>query len=127
MASISIETKKVSELTALTTPANANLIPIHDGSALKKITFQNLQTAMLAPVREEVSPLLYNNAGAHNAIYRGKNLGTGVTAAQWAAIAAGTGFLTGVGVYLSKPNVAAVIDGLDVADPPVEIPPWIEA
>jgi len=90
MASISIETKKVSELTALTTPANANLIPIHDGSALKKITFQNLQTAMLAPVREEVSPLLYNNAGAHNAIYRGKNLGTGVTAAQWAAIAAGT-------------------------------------
>ena len=34
--------------------------------------------------------LLYNNAGAHNAIYRGKNLGTSVTAAQWAAIAAGT-------------------------------------
>lgn len=34
--------------------------------------------------------LFYNNAGAHNAIYRGKNLGTSVTAAQWAAIAAGT-------------------------------------
>lgn len=30
------------------------------------------------------------NAGAHNAIYRGKNLGTSVTAAQYAAIAAGT-------------------------------------
>lgn len=44
-----------------------------------------------------------------------------------AAIAAGTGFLTGVGVYLSKPNVAAVIDSLDVADPPIEAPPWIEA
>ena len=37
-----------------------------------------------------VAALLYNNAGAHNAIYRGKNLGTSVTAAQWAAIAAGT-------------------------------------
>lgn len=30
------------------------------------------------------------NAGAHNAIYRGKDLGTTVTAAQYAAIAAGT-------------------------------------
>ena len=31
-----------------------------------------------------------NNAGAHNAIYRGKNLGSAVTEAQWAAIQAGT-------------------------------------
>ena len=31
-----------------------------------------------------------NNAGAHNAVYRGKYLGTSVTAAQWAAIANGT-------------------------------------
>ncbi len=30
------------------------------------------------------------NAGAHNAIYRGANLGSAVTAAQWAAIEAGT-------------------------------------
>lgn len=38
----------------------------------------------------ELAALLFNNAGAHNAIYRGKNLGTSVTAAQWAAIANGT-------------------------------------
>lgn len=38
----------------------------------------------------ELADLLFNNAGAHNAIYRGKNLGTSVTAAQWAAIANGT-------------------------------------
>ena len=31
-----------------------------------------------------------NNAGAHNAVYRGKNLGSAVTAAQWAAIQSGT-------------------------------------
>ena len=36
------------------------------------------------------SVLVYNNAGAHNSIYRGKNLGTAVTDAQFAAIAAGT-------------------------------------
>lgn len=31
-----------------------------------------------------------DNAGAHNAVYRGKYLGSAVTAAQWAAIQAGT-------------------------------------
>ncbi len=34
--------------------------------------------------------LIPGNAGAHNAVYRGKNLGSAVTAAQWAAIQAGT-------------------------------------
>ena len=31
-----------------------------------------------------------NNAGGHNSVYRGKNLGTSVTPEQWAAIKAGT-------------------------------------
>ena len=31
-----------------------------------------------------------NNAGGHNSIFRGKSLGSSVSAAQWAAIAAGT-------------------------------------
>ena len=90
MSSISIETKKVADLTALTTPSSGHLIPIQDGNALKKITFANLQTGILAPVREEIAPLLFNNVGAHNAIYRGENLGTSVTSAQWAAIADGS-------------------------------------
>ena len=38
----------------------------------------------------KLDTLLYNNAGAHNSIYRGKNLGTSVTSAQYAAIKAGT-------------------------------------
>ncbi len=33
---------------------------------------------------------LADSAGTHNAVYRGKNLGSAVTAAQWAAIEAGT-------------------------------------
>lgn len=36
------------------------------------------------------SDIPYANAGAHNCIYRGKNLGTSVTEEQYAAIAAGT-------------------------------------
>lgn len=82
--------KKVTELAKVTTPASGNLIPIHDGTALKSITFQNLADKVNEPVEELVAPLLFNNAGSHNAVYRGKNLGTAVTAAQYAEISAGT-------------------------------------
>ena len=90
MSAISIETKKVPELVKITAPASGNIIPIHDGTGLKAITFANLQSKVNEPVNTKVAPLLFNNAGAHNAIYRGKNLGTSVTAAQYAAISAGT-------------------------------------
>lgn len=90
MSAISIETKKVTELSAIATPASGNLIPIHDGTGLRAITFANLQSKVNEPVNTKVAPLLFNNAGAHNAIYRGKNIGTSVTAAQYAAISAGT-------------------------------------
>ena len=43
-----------------------------------------------AAILKKVEPLTSANAGAHNAIYRGKFLGNSVTAAQYAAIAAGT-------------------------------------
>ena len=39
---------------------------------------------------ETVLATLSSGAGAHNSIYRGKNIGTSVTAAQWAAIADGS-------------------------------------
>lgn len=39
---------------------------------------------------ERVAALLFNNAGAHNAIYRGKSLGSSVTSAQYASISGGT-------------------------------------
>lgn len=43
-----------------------------------------------AAILKKVEPLTSANAGAHNAIYRGKYLGESVTAAQYAAIKAGT-------------------------------------
>ncbi len=39
---------------------------------------------------ELLKPFNFDNAGFHNSIYRGKNLGTSYTAAQQAAVAAGT-------------------------------------
>lgn len=41
-------------------------------------------------LENEISGLNRNNAGAHNSIYRGKNLGNAVTDAQWQAISSGT-------------------------------------
>lgn len=90
MSAISIETKKVTELTAFTTPTDSCLIPIHDGTGLKKITFANFITKAVEGTEAKIAPLLFNNAGAHNAIYRGKSLGSTVTTAQYAAIKAGT-------------------------------------
>lgn len=90
MSVISIETKKVTELTAFTTPTDSCLIPIHDGTGLKKITFANFRAKAVEGTEAKIAPLLFNNAGAHNAIYRGKSLGSTVTTAQYAAIKAGT-------------------------------------
>lgn len=90
MSAISIETKKVTELTAFTTPTDSCLIPIHDGTGLKKITFANFRTKTVEGTEAKIAPLLFNNAGAHNAIYRGKSLGSTLTTAQYAAIKAGT-------------------------------------
>ena len=89
MSAISIETKKVPELLKITAPGSDNLIPIHDGTGLKTITFNNLKKKINEPVEAMVAPLLFENAGAHNAIYRGKSLGSSVTSAQYAAISSG--------------------------------------
>lgn len=90
MSAISIETKKVTELTSITTPGDSNVIPIHDGTGLKKITFANFKAKVVEDTEAKIAPLLFNNAGAHNAIYRGKSLGSSVTTAQYSAISAGT-------------------------------------
>ena len=44
----------------------------------------------VSKLKNDIAPLIYNNAGAHNAVYRGKNLGSVVTDEQWAQIGAGT-------------------------------------
>lgn len=90
MSAISIETKKVTELTSITTPGDSNVLPIHDGTGLKKITFANFKAKAVEDTEAKIAPLLFNNAGAHNAIYRGKSLGSSVTTTQYSAISAGT-------------------------------------
>ena len=58
------------------------------------IAYTKAQTDVLeadiTKVNNTLANLQYSNAGAHNAVYRGKYLGASVTAAQYAAIRAGT-------------------------------------
>ena len=75
-----------------------NKITITDGNDLQTII--------------EKAPLA-SNAGAHNGIFRGKNLGTSVTSAQWAAIKAGTFDDMYIGDYWSIGGVDYVIAAFD--------------
>lgn len=93
MGSISIETKKFADLTEILEVGDDGLLLVHDGSGVKTITVENFKADLKALIDENailLAKLASNNAGAHNAIYRGKYLGSSVTAEQYAAISAGT-------------------------------------
>lgn len=90
MSSISIETKKATELEVLSKLTDDSILIVHDGTGLKQVTFSTLKAKAVEDTEAEIAPLLFKNAGAHNGIYRGKYLGDSVTNAQYAAIAAST-------------------------------------
>jgi hypothetical protein len=79
MSVISTEKKKIMELEALAKAESTYNMLVHDGNGLKRI-----------PLDLAMTGLIYNNAGAHNAIYRGKYLGDHVTDEQWTEIHNGT-------------------------------------
>lgn len=97
MSVISIQTKKIGDLEQLTEVAKTDLFIVHDGSGMKTISMDDFVgkdmdalTAKVTGFEGRLAPLIFNGAAAHNAIYRGKNLGSVVTAVQYAAISAGT-------------------------------------
>jgi hypothetical protein len=113
MSTLNIENaKKFGDLTKITEAPGSALLLIHDGTGVKSIDVTHLlagvqvdiaTTATAGIVKPDGTTLLIGadgtlsmaettaaNAGAHNCIYRGKNLGTAVTAAQYAAIADGS-------------------------------------
>lgn len=94
MSTLKIEnSKKMGDLTALQTVEDSYMLFIHDGSGLKKVTAENLKkdlADLIAVNKAILDKVTASGAGAHNSVYRGANLGTSVTSAQWAAIQAGT-------------------------------------
>ena len=79
---------------ATTARTNLGITPENIGalsSAAGAVGTSNLGDGVVTRAKMAIDAFtLADNAGAHNAIYRGKNLGSAVTAAQWAAIQAGT-------------------------------------
>nr|DAM88791.1 MAG TPA: hypothetical protein [Caudoviricetes sp.] len=90
MSVISIETRKANELVDISNISDSSIFMVHDGTGLKKTTFGQLKKDILRETSQQIEPLIANNAGSHNAIYRGKNIGTSVTTEQYQAISQGT-------------------------------------
>ena len=88
MATISVQTKKFADLEAILSVTGTEQMLIHDGNGVKVITVKNLHKGLQTDI-DSVRNVLADGAAAHNCIYRGKNLGTSVTAAQYAAISSG--------------------------------------
>lgn len=94
MSTLSIENaKKFTDLSVITEAPDSAVLLIHDGSGVKQISAANLKKdvkELINTAQATINAIATTGAGAHNAIYRGKNLGSAVTEAQWAAIKAGT-------------------------------------
>lgn len=88
MATISVQTKKFADLEAILSVTGTEQMLIHDGNGVKVITVENLHKGLQTYI-DSVRNVLADGAAAHNCIYRGKNLGTSVTAEQYAAISSG--------------------------------------
>lgn len=88
MATISVQTKKFADLEAILSVTGTEQMLIHDGNGVKVITVKNLHKGLQTDI-DSVRNVLTDGAAAHNCIYRGKNLGTSVTAEQYAAISSG--------------------------------------
>lgn len=88
MATISVQTKKFADLEAILSVTGTEKMLVHDGNGVKVITVENLHKGLQTYI-DSVRNVLADGAAAHNCIYRGKNLGTSVTAEQYAAISSG--------------------------------------
>ena len=94
MTTLPIENaKKFTDLSVLTEAPDSAVLLIHDGTGVKQISAANLKKdvkGLIDTAQAMINAIATTGAGAHNAIYRGKYLGSAVTEAQYAAIAAGT-------------------------------------
>lgn len=68
-------------------------------------TLLQLLLGEMEGIDAKIESLNYSNAGAHNSIYRGKDLGSEVTAAQWKAISDGAFEDLYIGDYWTINNV----------------------
>lgn len=117
MSALNIENaKKFGDLTVITSAPDDAILLIHDGNGVKTISVANLKAdlkQLITANQTLLTAIAGTGAGAHNAIYRGKSLGSAVTEAQWAAIAAGTFDDMYIGDYWTIDGVTYCIAAFD--------------
>ena len=79
---MSLPGKKATDLAGIATASDSDIVMIHNGGALKKMTIGDLRAGLFAGFAK--------NADYKNSIYREKSLGSSVTTEQWNAIKNGT-------------------------------------
>lgn len=57
MSAISVQTKKATELTSISSLSDSNVMLVHDGSGLKKITYGNLKSKIIGDLENKVKAL----------------------------------------------------------------------
>lgn len=110
---------RIKDLSMITSASDSDVVVVDGDNGTKGMTFGNLATAILNKLTSKTFSLdmgtknipnaineLYdnaakNNAGGHNSIFRGKNLGTSFTSAMSAAIQDGSFKDIYVGDYLT--------------------------
>ena len=113
---VNVDTKMMQEqFDAFLTQIKTELEQLHAGTATMLRTVYDPQgkntdifaytDGKSAAILKKVESLTSANAGAHNAVYRGKALGGDVTDAQWATIAAGSFNDLYIGDYWTKYSV----------------------
>jgi len=99
LGSIDVDAKgtiqdQIDKLSNNNTQFDTQLASINDNLNDFAINFTNVlgnvDVSTKGTLQDQIDKLSAQGAGAHNSIYRGKNLGTSVTYKQWAAITAGT-------------------------------------
>ena len=117
MSTLPVENaKKFTDLSVITEAPDSAVLLIHDGTGVKQISVSNLKKdvkELIDTAQATINAIATTGAGAHNAIYRGKSLGTAVTEAQWAAIKAGTFEDMYIGDYWTINNVVYRIAAFD--------------
>lgn len=93
--------KQFTDLTKASALKDSDIIAVHDGNGLKSVTIEQLHAST------------YNNAGAHNSIFRGKFLGERVTDEQYSCIADGSFKNLFIGDYWTIGDVNYRIAGFD--------------
>lgn len=116
MSTISIQTRKFADLTEITSAPDSAMLIIHDGNGVKKVSAKNLKAdikALIDTAQNTLNQITFPGAGTHNGIFRGKNLGSSVTSAQWAEIKAGTFNDLYIGDYWTIGDIDWVIAAFD--------------